>query len=228
VPYILQTGLTTDAAFVIFGLILVAQFFCGMSSVTANSRMIYAFSRDNAIPGSKLWHSLNRRRIPGNAVILAGVAAFVLGIPVLWNSVAFFAIVSVSVVAIYIAYVLPTFTRLLSRTFTPGPWNLGKWSKPVGWIAVVWVGFISILFLLPQTTPITNSNGIIWANFNYAPIVVVGVMVLLTIWWLTSQRKVFKGPIVQGDEAALEKIEAQVEAESIYHEPGVTVAAGDR
>jgi amino acid transporter len=33
-----------------------AQLFCGMSSVTANSRMIYAFSRDGALPGSSLWH----------------------------------------------------------------------------------------------------------------------------------------------------------------------------
>jgi amino acid transporter len=228
VPYILQTGLGSDAAFVIFGLILVAQFFCGMSSVTANSRMIYAFSRDGAIPGSRIWHRLNRRRIPAYAVLLAGGAAFVLGIPVLWNTVAFLAIVSVSVVAIYIAYVLPTFTRLLSKDFKPGPWNLGRWSKPVGWVAVIWVVFISILFLLPQATPITDKNGIIWANVNYAPIVVIGVMLLLTIWWLTSQRKVFKGPIIQGDEVALEKIEAAVEAESIYHEPGVAVPTSAR
>ena len=223
VPYILQTRLGSDAAFIIFGLILVAQFFCGMSSVTANSRMIYAFSRDGAVPGHQLWHSLNRRRIPANAVWLAGGAAFVLAIPSLFNTVAFVAIVSVSVVAIYIAYVLPTFTRLLSKDFHPGPWNLGRWSKPIGWIAVIWVAFISVLFLLPQATPQSNKNGIIWANFNFAPIVVIGVMLLLTIWWLTSQRNVFKGPIVQGDEATLEKIEAEVEAESIYHEPGVAV-----
>src|SRR6476469_6342670 len=36
-----------------------AQLFCGMSSVTANSRMIYAFSRDGALPGSNLWHRVN-------------------------------------------------------------------------------------------------------------------------------------------------------------------------
>ena len=30
---------------------IVGQFFCGMASVTANSRMIYAFSRDGALPG---------------------------------------------------------------------------------------------------------------------------------------------------------------------------------
>jgi hypothetical protein len=72
---------------------------------------------------------------------------------------------------------------------------------------------------------VTNENGIIWANVNYAPIVVIGLMVLLTIWWLTSQRKVFKGPVIQGDEAALERIEAEVEREGIYHEPGVAVPA---
>jgi amino acid transporter len=220
VPYILSTRLGSDAAFVIFGLILVAQFFCGMSSVTANSRMIYAFSRDGAIPGSTLWHRLNRRRIPGNAVLLAGAAAFVLGIPVLWNSVAFAAIVSISVVAIYIAYVLPTFLRLFSKDFTPGPWSLGRWSKPIGWIAVIWVAFISVLFLLPQFSDWRTNP----ADFNFAPVVVIGVMLLLTIWWLTSQRKVFKGPVIQGDEATLERIEAEVEAQSIYHEPGVAVS----
>jgi amino acid transporter len=215
VPYILSTRLGSDAAFVIFGLILVAQFFCGMSSVTANSRMIYAFSRDGAMPGSSIWHRLNRRRIPGNAVWLAGGAAFVLGIPVLWNSVVFLAIVSISVVAIYIAYVLPTFTRLLSPNFTPGPWNLGRFSKPIGWIAVLWVVFITILFVLPQATPITRDS------FNYAGIVVFGAIFLLTIWWLVSVRKWFKGPVVQGDEATLEKIEAEINQESIYKEPSV-------
>jgi len=40
----------------IFVLLIVigAQFFCGMSSVTANSRMIYAFARDGAGPGQRL------------------------------------------------------------------------------------------------------------------------------------------------------------------------------
>lgn len=216
VQTILTSGLGSDAEFVIFGLILIAQFFCGMSSVTANSRMIYAFSRDGAIPGSKVWHRLNRRRIPANAVWLAGGGAFVLSIPALFgNAVAFYAIVSVSVVAIYIAYVLPTFLRLLTRDFVAGSWNLGRYSKLIGWIAVIWVAFISVLFLLPQTFPINATN------FNYAPVVVLGTMLLLTVWWLVSQRKVFKGPIIQGDEAALQQIESVIESESIYHEPGM-------
>src|SRR5690349_14221533 len=46
--------------FILF-LVVGAQFFCGMSSVTANSRMIYAFSRDGAIPGSSFWVGINPR-----------------------------------------------------------------------------------------------------------------------------------------------------------------------
>jgi hypothetical protein len=107
------------------------------------------------------------------------------------------------VVAIYIAYVLPTFTRLLSNDFTPGPWNLGRFSKPIGWIAVLWVAFITVLFVL------------------YAGVVVFGAIFLLTIWWLVSVRKWFKGPVSQGDEVTLEKIEAEINQESIYKEPSV-------
>jgi len=59
-----------------------AQLFCGMASVTANSRMIYAFSRDGALPGSAFWHQISKRtRTPTNAVWLAAVGAFLLGLP---------------------------------------------------------------------------------------------------------------------------------------------------
>src|SRR5579864_8722559 len=64
--------------FVIIG----AQFYCGMSSVTANSRMIYAFSRDGAVPGSEFWHRINpRTRTPTNSIWFAAVGAFILGLP---------------------------------------------------------------------------------------------------------------------------------------------------
>src|SRR6266545_7657288 len=82
-----------------------AQFYCGMSSVTANSRMIYAFSRDGAIPGSKYWHKVNKRtRTPTNSIWLATVAAFILGVPYLWSPTAYFAITSIAVIGLYIAY----------------------------------------------------------------------------------------------------------------------------
>src|SRR5258708_27103209 len=81
-----------------------AQLFCGMSSVTANSRMIYAFSRDGALPGSDIWHKVNHRtRTPTNAIWLAAAGPLILGLPYLWNGTAYAAVTSIAVIGLYIA-----------------------------------------------------------------------------------------------------------------------------
>jgi hypothetical protein len=50
-----------------------------------------------------------------------------------------------------------------------------------------------------------------WLSFNYAPIAVVGTMTLVGGWWVLSANKWFKGPIAQGSEEELARIEAQYE-----------------
>jgi len=184
-----------------------AQLFCGMASVTANSRMIYAFSRDGALPGSAFWHRINpRTRTPTNAVWLAAGGAFVLGVPYLWNATAYAAVTSIAVIGLYIAYVLPTFLRLRrGARFERGPWHLGRWSRPVGVVAVAWVCVISVLFMLPTVRPVT------WASFNYTPVAVLAVLGFAGGWWLVSARRWFTGPKVQGTAAELTAIEAELE-----------------
>ncbi|HEX9042148.1 MAG TPA: amino acid permease [Trebonia sp.] len=188
--------------------VIVAQLFCGMSSVTANSRMIYAFSRDGALPGSSFWHKVNpRTRTPTNGVWLAAVGAFILALPYLWNSVAYYAVTSIAVIGLYVAYVLPTFLRLrLGSAFVRGPWHLGRWSRPIGTIAVVWVAIIFVLFMLPTAYPVT------WKSFNYTVIAVVAVLGFAAIYWAVSARKWFKGPKVQGSAEELAAIEAELES----------------
>ncbi len=185
-----------------------AQLFCGMSSVTANSRMIYAFSRDGALPGSKFWHRVNpRTRTPTNAIWLAAGGALILGLPYLWNNTAYVAVTSIAVIGLYVAYVLPTFLRLrLGAAFRPGPWQLGRWSRPIGIIAVTWVVIISVLFMLPTASPITRTN------FNYTVVAVVVVLGFAGIWWLASAHKWFTGPKVQGSAEELAAIEAELES----------------
>ncbi|HMG65797.1 MAG TPA: amino acid permease, partial [Streptosporangiaceae bacterium] len=164
-----------------------AQLFCGMSSVTANSRMIYAFSRDGALPGSAFWHRVNKRtRTPTNAIWLGAGFAFLLGLPYLWNYAAYAAVTSIAVIGLYIAYVMPTFLRLRQGdNFQRGPWHLGRWSRPIGIIAVVWVIIISILFMLPVFSPITVSD------FNYTVVAVVVVLGFAWIYWMVSARNWF-------------------------------------
>jgi amino acid permease (GABA permease) len=186
--------------------VIVAQLFCGMSSVTANSRMIYAFSRDGALPFSAFWHQVNpRTRTPTNAIWLAVGGALILGLPYLGNSTAYAAVTSIAVIGLYVAYVIPTFLRLrLGSAFVRGPWHLGRWSKPIGIIAITWVVIITVLFMLPTASPIK------WANFNYTVVAVVAVLGFAWIYWLVSARKWFTGPKVQGSVEELEAIEQEL------------------
>lgn len=197
-----------EGGLLLLAIVIGAQFYCGMSSVTANSRMIYAFARDGALPFSSFWHKINKRtRTPTDSIWLAAVGAFILGVPYLFNPTAYFAVTSIAVIGLYIAYIIPVYLRLrLGNEFQRGPWHLGRWSYVVGWLAVAWVAFIVVLFMLPQFVPITVDT------FNYAPVAVSVVILFAGGWWVLSARHWFKGPKVQGTAAELAAIEADLEA----------------
>jgi amino acid transporter len=212
VLYILESRTGYLIGTLLFAVAVGAQFFCGMSSITTNSRMIYAFSRDGAVPFSNVWHRLDSGRTPRNAIILAAVGAFILAIPTVFNFAAYVAITSIAVIGLYISYVLPILLRLFAKDFQRGPWHLGSWSRPIGVIAVLWVLFISVLFMLPTANPISA------VTFNYTPVVVLGTLIILVIWWLVSVRYWFKGPHIQGSAAELSAIEKSVGETTVVDE----------
>ncbi|KAK4399984.1 Amino-acid permease BAT1 [Sesamum angolense] len=173
---------------VCLGIVAVAIFFCGMSSITSNSRMAYAFSRDGAMPFSAFWHKVNKQEVPINAVWMSAAIAFCMALTSLGSLVAFQAMVSVATIGLYIAYALPIFFRvtLARKSFRPGPFNLGRYSVVVGWIAVLWVATISVLFSLPVAYPITKET------LNYTPVAVGGLLILTVSSWILSARHWFR------------------------------------
>lgn len=196
---ILIDALGIGTAKLLLLIVIGAMLFCGLANMTSNTRQIFAFSRDGAMPGSRWWHSVSpRTRTPVKAVWLAASCSLVLVLPGLWSNTVFNAVVSVNVVGLFLAYGVPIFLRLRLDTFEQGPWNLGRYGRPVGWIAVIWIVISSVLFMLPQTSPITSTS------FNYAPIALGVVLVIATGWWLTTARRRFHGPISYGrpDEVA--------------------------
>jgi len=218
---IFQQSLGDNWAIFVLLIVIGAQFFCGMASVTANSRMIYAFSRDGAVPGHRWWHSINKRtRTPTNAIWLAAVLAWLLVAPAYWfgSIVAYYAVTAIGVIGLYIAYVIPTFLRLRAKeAFKPGPWTLGAKGRLIGWIAVVWVIFVCIILCLPQFNwgdldgdPSTPPVKLIDV-FNFAPVIVVGLFVVIGLWYALSAHKWFNGPKVQGTPEELAAIEAELE-----------------
>ncbi|KAM7484601.1 hypothetical protein LguiA_000610 [Lonicera macranthoides] len=177
------------------GVIAVAIFFCGMGSITSNSRMTYAFARDGAMPLSSFWHKVNKQEVPINAVWLSASISFCMALTSLGSTVAFQAMVSIATIGLYIAYALPIFFRvtLARKSFVPGPFNLGCFGILVGWIAVLWVATISVLFSLPVAYPITEET------FNYTPVALGGLFILVVSFWILSGRYWFKGPITDID-----------------------------
>ncbi|MCW2875468.1 amino acid permease [Actinacidiphila oryziradicis] len=175
-------GLT--GAKILLLVVIGAQLFCGNAEVAAASRMVFAFSRDGALPGWKQWRRVSDRTgNPSRAVWLSVAAALVLALPSLYSVTAYTAVTAINVIGITPAYAIPIYLRLRAgHRFPVGRWNLGRWSRPVGWVAVVWVACISVVFCLPQASPVTVSN------FNYAPVALVVMLLLARIWWGVARR----------------------------------------
>jgi amino acid transporter len=217
---IFETALTTAGAKAVILISTVGQLFCGMACVTSASRMTFAFSRDGAVPGHNLWRRLGKNRTPTYAVLFVCLFALIITIPAyfpnsLGTPVAFLAVTSISVIGLYIAYTIPVYLRWRKRDdFQPGPWNNGakyRWMNPIG---VVWVGICVIIFCLPFTPAgVYFGKTFSWSSVNYAPIVTLVVIAAVTIWYATSAKRTFKGPIRTIDDP-------NVEAEVIGTAPG--------
>ncbi len=199
---IFETALSSAAAKAVILISTVGQIFCGMACVTSASRMTFAFSRDGAIPGHRLWRQLGKNRTPTWSVLFVCLFALIITLPSLKPTstgvpVAFLAVTSISVIGLYIAYTIPVFLRWRKGAdFRPGPWTLGRKYRWVNPIAFVWVAICVVIFCLPFTPAgVYFKKGFSWSSVNYAPLVTIGVMLLVTIWYVGWARRYFKGPI---------------------------------
>ncbi len=222
VQYIWQNAMSNKWAEFLLVIACVAQFFCGLASVTSASRMMFAFSRDRAIPGHQLWRKVSpRERVPVNSVWAICVLAWALMLPTLKNPVIGYAVgTSIAVIGLYIAFVLPIFLRYRAKDkFETGAWHLGKHYKWIDPLAILWIVLICILFLLPLfpdgipgNSAVVGTNHFLvtvnWADVNYAPLTVGGAFILFGGWWILSAKNWFKGPVRMGSEEELEAIEA--------------------
>ena len=234
-PRLISSALGTGAAKLLVFIAIVGQFFCGLASVTANSRMIYAFSRDNALPGSKIWHKINpKTRTPTNSVWLGIALSAIVGSSSLYVagkgagrfSTAFFAMTGICVIGLYISYAIPIYLRLTNPEFKVGPWNLKGRHKIVGWTALVWIALISVLFVAPLFWPFwtpwgeenkflvteTGDEFFKQNNFNFTGPLILLAAIFVMGYWRFSGKKWFTGPKVQGTPEELRAIERELDA----------------
>ena len=210
VAAIFSQALTSKWAAAVLFISTAGQLFCTTACQTSASRMLFAFSRDRAVPGHQLWSAVNSRKVPANAVIVTAVIAAIITLPALVPvdingapvPIAFFAVVSIGVVGLYLAFAVPIYYRLKAGdSFPVGSWNIGnhyKWMAPLALAEIV---ITSIVAMFP-----TSLGGVPWdASFewkflNYTPLLVGGTFILLWIYWHVSVKKWFTGPVRQVDE----------------------------
>ena len=180
--------------------IAIAMAFCGLSSVAAAGRMLYAFARDDGLPGAGWMKKVSHRyRTPANSLTaivvvswLFSVAAFIVG-----GGTAIVIVTAVSTIFLYAAYGVciylgATTTEWLNHRV----WSLGRWSKLIAWIAVLWCIVLMGLFSFP------TSGNISW------PFMVITVLLLL-LYYFGWARSRFKGPRSMGAEQQLTDIEKE-------------------
>jgi hypothetical protein len=136
-------------------------------------------------------------------------------------STAFFALTGICVIGLYVAYAIPIYLRLTNPEFATGPWNLKGYHKIVGWTSLVWIAFISVLFVAPLFWPFwgfwNDSNEYAPGyfkqnNFNFTGPLMLFAALLIWGYWAFSGRKWFTGPKVQGTPEELRAIERELDA----------------
>ena len=184
--------------------IAVAMSLCGLASIAAASRMLFAFSRDHGAPASGwLRHVSHRFRTPANSIVgivgfsfVLTMAAFIFG-----GSTAIVIVTAISTIALYWAYGVPIFLGVVGKQDWRGQavWSLGRFSKPIALVAVAWIVFISVLFLWPTSgNPYTLLAYLVFLGF-------------LVVYFFAWARKRFHGPVVEVGELELTEIEQEFE-----------------
>ncbi len=212
VAIIFSQALTVNWASLVLGIATIGQFFCTVACMTSTTRMLFAFSRDGAVPGSRYWSRLNKNRVPVYGVIVSAVIAVLITAPALVKvdiggapvPVAFNAVVSIGVIGLYVAFAIPIFLRWRAGSnFTPGNWTLGNKYRWMCLVAVAEIAVTSFIAILPTSAlgaPWYPGFG--WSNLkyvNYTPIVVGGALIALWIGWHLSAKNWFTGPKITID-----------------------------
>lgn len=156
-----------------------AMWFCGLSAVTWSSRVIWAFARDEGMPLSSLWKQVSIKHLtPAPTIWLCAGAAFFAAI----YGDAYAVVTSISTIGLYISYVLPVGLHLASGSkLERGPWHLGRYSRIINLIAILWVVFLCVILSL--------------ADFKLTGYSIIGLTVLLALWYGLHERNRFSGPV---------------------------------
>ncbi|KAF8854305.1 amino acid transporter [Acephala macrosclerotiorum] len=177
--------LFTVAAFVILQ-------FGSFTATQALARTVFTYSRDRLLPFSNIWKKINRfTGTPLYAVWISIFWCIAINLIALGSYIAIAGVFSVCAIALDWSYAIPIFCKLAFGKFEPGPWHMGRLSPIVNVLTCIWTFFVSIIFILPTVRPVTANN------MNYAIAFLGFILLCAAVYWYSSGKKFYSGPIIE-------------------------------
>ncbi|EAT91271.1 hypothetical protein HBI56_016650 [Parastagonospora nodorum] len=183
-------------------LILGILFFAGTGALTAASRCTYAFARDGAIPGSRLWAKVDKRfDIPLGALLLSTAVDCLLGLIYFGSSAAFNSFTGVATICLSASYGMPILISVIRgrHAVKNSSYSLGRFGYAINVAMIVWICLAIVLFCMPVSLPVEP------ATMNYASVVFAGFATISVVWYFIGGKH-FTGPPVPQDVAPGEEV----------------------
>lgn len=181
-----------------FGLLFIiwcATVLCCIGTTVTNSRIYWALARDNAVPFSSWFASVNERlSCPVPATLFVAAIATGLGAIPLGSPVAFLNLAGSFIILTTTSYAIPFAANVLSgrKYFPKGPFHLGKLGTPVNVLAVLFITLFNVLYCFPYAIPTTV------LSMNYNAVILAGVVAITGFWWIVHAVRHYPGPKVMG------------------------------
>ncbi|KAH7076868.1 amino acid permease-domain-containing protein [Paraphoma chrysanthemicola] len=208
-------------ALALMSLLFIVQFLMGLSILVAASRQSWAFSRDGALPFSGFFRRISVRLgyIPFRTIWGCVLLALVLGLLCLIAPAAASALFSLAVAGNNVAWGVPIFCRLVwgGNKFKPGPFYTGALSKPIGWVAIVFLIFGIVLSMMPVGGP-----NLIAETMNYTVVINCAVWLGSLLYYFVDARKWFTGPKITLREEGISEAPAGAIKKDALHIDGVS------
>jgi len=130
--------------------------------------------------------------MPTRAIGLVVLVVFLLSFVQIGSTEAFSAMISLSTLALYASYTLPTIFwtihKLRGKPIIYGPFRMGKWGIIVNIYAIIWGVYTCVFLPFPSELPV-DAKSLNWSGpiFGF-------VMLLALADWFLSGRKRFVAP----------------------------------
>lgn len=196
-----QAVRTNGGATAMTAVVLSLMIFATIAVLAAASRMTWAFSRDNGLPGSRLLSRVEpRTKIPLYAVGLSVIITMLLGLINIGSSAAFNAVASLVVSGYLGSYTLPMILLLHKKITNPtsihyGPWTLGRrlgiFCNAFG---LMWIAIVMVFSFFPAVRTDLTLQSMNWSCLLWGGTMLIGVAS-----YFGYLRGRYNGPVVETD-----------------------------